>query len=267
MKCVFDHDLHIHSSVSPCSGDPEQTPERILRYAEENGLNTVCVTNHFWDDAVPAPYGLGAGVGTEMLKSILPLPQKEGIRFLFGAETDMDRDLTIGVGPEAARELDFIIVPINHLHLKGFTCRGDEDAAERARYIVRRYEALLSADLPFEKVGLAHFTCSLMYKDGRAADVLNLIPDAEYRRLFRRTAELGMGFELNMPAAKGDKRVMNWEEDRDELRIYLLAREEGCKFYFGSDAHTGRDLNGAKRNAERIIELLDLRAEDMYRVP
>ncbi len=266
MKYTYDHDLHIHSSVSPCGGDPAQTPERILQYAADNGLKTICVTDHYWDETVPAPYGVGAGVPTAKLRSVLPLPQQEGIRFLFGAETDMDRDLTVGVGPDMARELDFIIVPLNHLHMTGFSCRGDEDAAQRAQLIVRRFEALLESDLPFHKVGLAHFTDGLIFPGGKNTDVLNRIPDAEYRRLFRRTAELGIGVELNMPAAKADLRVMTREEDRDELRVYLLAREEGCKFYFGSDAHTVPGLGWAKRNAEKIIELLDLQEADKFMI-
>ncbi|MBQ9543675.1 MAG: PHP domain-containing protein, partial [Clostridia bacterium] len=46
---AVDHDLHIHSQLSSCSSDPELTPERILAYAEQFGLKTVCVTDHFWD--------------------------------------------------------------------------------------------------------------------------------------------------------------------------------------------------------------------------
>ena len=61
MKFTYDHDLHIHSSVSPCGGDPAQTPGRILQYAADNGLKTICVTDHYWDDMVPHPYGKGAG--------------------------------------------------------------------------------------------------------------------------------------------------------------------------------------------------------------
>ena len=264
MKFIYDHDLHIHSRVSPCGGDPEQTPERILQYAVDNGLKTICVTDHYWDDDVPAPYGKGAGQTTEQIKSVIPLPQKEGIRFLFGAETEMDLDLTIGVGKEMAKELDFIVVPLNHLHMTGFSCRGDEDAAGRARWIVKRFDALLESDLPFHKVGLAHFTDGLIYPGGKNTDVLNRIPDSEYLRLFGRAAEVGMGIELNMPAAKADLRVMTREEDRDELRVYFLAREAGCRFYFGSDAHTVPGLGWAKRNAERIIELLELKEEEKF---
>ena len=46
MKYIVDNDLHIHSQLSLCSSDPEQTNERILEYAEENGLKTICLTNH-----------------------------------------------------------------------------------------------------------------------------------------------------------------------------------------------------------------------------
>ena len=38
MRYIVDHDLHIHSFGSMCSKDPEQTPQRILQYAQETGL-------------------------------------------------------------------------------------------------------------------------------------------------------------------------------------------------------------------------------------
>lgn len=47
MRYVYDHDLHIHSRVSLCSNDPEQTNERILQYAKDNHLNTIFLTDHF----------------------------------------------------------------------------------------------------------------------------------------------------------------------------------------------------------------------------
>ena len=35
MRFIPDHDLHIHSHLSPCSGSPEQTAQRIFKYAED----------------------------------------------------------------------------------------------------------------------------------------------------------------------------------------------------------------------------------------
>ena len=53
MKYQIDHDLHIHSFLSTCAKNPEQTPRRILSQAQEAGLTTLCLTNHFWDEDVP----------------------------------------------------------------------------------------------------------------------------------------------------------------------------------------------------------------------
>jgi len=53
MKYIIDNDLHVHTGLSLCSGDSEQNTQNILRFAEENGIKTVCITDHFWDSEVP----------------------------------------------------------------------------------------------------------------------------------------------------------------------------------------------------------------------
>ena len=49
MKYQIDHDLHIHSQISPCSRDENQTKEAIFAYGMTLGLKLLCVTDHFWD--------------------------------------------------------------------------------------------------------------------------------------------------------------------------------------------------------------------------
>lgn len=264
MRYVFDHDLHIHSWISLCSGDPEQSPETILQYAKDNHLKKICLTDHYWDETIPGASDWYKKQNTAWIEQAKPLPTADGISFLFGAETDMCADGTIGVNAESAKRLDFIIVPTTHLHMNGFTCRGDEDAAERAEIFIKRFETLLAADLPFEKVGLAHLTCSLMYPKHNHKDVLDRISDAEFRRLFYKAAVLGLGIELNFPAIHKNGTTMTWTEDASLLRPYALAKECGCKFYFGSDAHHPQGLMAEKQNAETIIDLLSLEESDKF---
>ena len=97
MRYVYDHDLHIHSQISLCSKDPEQTPERILQYAKENGLRKICLTDHFWDETVPDTIEWYKIQNYEWIAKSLPLPRAEGIQFLFGAECEMDKDTRIGL--------------------------------------------------------------------------------------------------------------------------------------------------------------------------
>ena len=94
-KFVFDHDLHIHSYLSSCSKDPAQTAERILKYAKDNGLSTVCLTNHYWDSLVRGAHPWYVPQNFEHISEAKPLPQSDGIRFLFGCETDLSMSLRL----------------------------------------------------------------------------------------------------------------------------------------------------------------------------
>ena len=164
-KFTYDHDFHIHSRLSSCSHDPEQSPEQILRYAEREGLKTIVLTDHFWDERVPGASKWYSKQDYPHICQSKPLPQSEGIRFLFGCETEMDKDLTLGCSRELMEELDFILVPTTHFHMTNFTMTEEMLATPetRAEWWVRRIDALLSMNLPFHKIGLAHMTCPLIW--------------------------------------------------------------------------------------------------------
>ena len=262
-RFTFDHDLHIHSFLSKCSQDPEQTPERVLQYAKDNGLNTVCLTNHYWDSAVAGAHPWYVPQNFDNLAKALPLPQTEGVRFLFGCETDMRKDFTIGIPPERYGDFDFIIVPTTHLQFPDFTiAREDYDSVEvKARLWVERFDALLSMDLPFYKVGIAHLATRHMSEGdpGRYIDLIRAIPESDMRRLFTKAAELGVGIELN----SFDMRFSDEEAD-DVLRPFKIAKECGCKFYLGTDSHHPAALDAARGIFERAIDLLGLCESDKF---
>lgn len=262
MRFTVDHDLHIHSQLSSCSRDPEQTPGRILHYAQENGLTTVCLTDHFWDAAVDGASDWYAPQDFEHISASVPLPSAEGIRFLFGCETELNRFLTVGVSRERMEQLDFIIIPTTHFHMRGYTLSEEElaGAETRAAAWVRRLDAVLHMDLPFRKVGLAHLTCGLIAPERETfLRVLELLPEAEMQRLFTKAAALGVGIELN----SGDMSFADAEADI-VLRPYRIAKACGCKFYCGSDAHHPKGLETAKAIFERAVDRLGLQESDKF---
>ena len=266
MRFQIDHDLHIHSQISLCSKDPEQTPENILAYGEKNGIKTLCLTDHYWDEALPVEddFFFYTDQNYPFVAKALPLPQGENCRFLFGCETDMDKNFKIGITPAMYDKFDFIIVPTTHLHFtEGFSCDlPQSDTEGRAELYVKRLFALLDSDLPFGKVGLAHPTCELMnHEDKRYLRLLDLISDEVFGSLFRLSAEKGLGIELNM----GVEDVTG--EDRETiLRPYRIAKAEGCKFYLGSDAHHPAGFDGAMARFNAIIDALDLTEDDKFHI-
>lgn len=263
----YDHDLHIHSYISPCASEPErsmQTVDRILQYAEENKLNTICVTDHFWDENVtPSPYGpeYPDVFSFKQISSIRPLPQRKNIRFLFGCETELHADGRIAISEERIDEFDFIIVPTTHFH-NGYvlTLEEEVDSKSRAKAWVKKFEILLNSNLPFHKVGVAHLTTTLIAPTlEQLFEVFKLIPDAEMERLFKRSAELGLGIELNVDG-------MNYIGDEAELMFkpFVIAKECGCKFYCGSDAHRPFALDRTKGVLESGLKILNLSENDKF---
>lgn len=262
MKYQLDHDLHIHSVISNCSGDSEQTAENILRYAKAHGLKQICLTDHFWDESVPGAsrWYREYHKFTDLIRA-LPLPQDEGVEFLFGCETDMDKNGVIGISPERYGNFDFIIVPTTHLHMRGFTIdEADIGNADRlARLWVQRFDTLLTAELPFGKVGLAHpCTACIAPENKLYLEVLKRIPESDIGRLFEKAAALGIGIELN-----GSDCAFDEADAITVMRPLYIAKECGCKFYYGSDAHKGREF-AVISHFDRVAELLGLTEDDKF---
>ena len=262
MKYKIDHDYHIHSHLSSCSRHPEQTKENILKYAKAIGLSSICMTDHFWDEKVDGASNWYAQNYSHIAES-LPLPEDDGVRFLFGCECDIDRHMTLGLSEERFDKFDFIVIPTTHLHMKGFTVVGDEDSSTRARLWSERFDSLLSKRLPFRKVGIAHLACTLT--DPRSYEdylvTLSLIKDADMHDLFCRAARAGVGIELNASDMQSAKK------NPDEVfRMFRIAKDAGCKFYLGSDSHTPQEFNGLKETFEYAIDALGLTEEDKFRI-
>ncbi len=264
MRYIWDNDMHIHSQLSRCSRDPEQTTDRILQYAKENGLKTIVLTDHCWNDKNIPSSNWYKQQDLEYCKRALPLPKADGIEFLFGVEGEMHQSHLIPLSCEDMDSLDFIVIPLTHMHMVGCAITEEEGSCpeNRAKAWVERFEAFLNMDLPFKKMGLAHLTCGLIAKPREDyLKVLELLPEVKMTELFKKAAEVGVGIEINA----GD---MNFAPDEAEtvLRMYRIAKKQGCKFYMGSDAHHPSDLDTAKKYFERAIDMLELTEDDKFRI-
>lgn len=263
MRYKIDHDYHIHSKLSLCSGDPAQSNENILRFAEENGLKKICLTDHFWDENVEGASRWYRWQDYFHVCEALPLPPSDKVEFLFGAETDLNREMMLGISKERFDNFDFVIIPTTHLHMSNNI--SEEDAATpegRAKVWLSRLDGVLDMDLPFRKIGIAHLVCSLITKEhGDYLKILQLLPEDELRRIFTKAAKVGVGIELNMFD-------MKYSDDEKDiiLRPFRIAKECGCKFYLGSDAHHPSEYDEFFKTFERAITDLELTEDDKFHI-
>ncbi len=193
----------------------------------------------------------------EKWESLLPLPQDESCQFLFGAEVDMNHAEVLGIDNVLLNEIDFCVISVGHLWLKSFTIPADYpdlDAQTKKNIYKSRLLLLLNRDdLDFSKIGVGHFTC------GFGKDSLSLFTDDEYKEIFTLIAKKGAGVELNFALPKNDDEYLY-----EILRPYKIAKEVGCKFYLGGDAHIPAELTKCKDKFETMIDVLDLTEDDKW---
>ena len=256
------NDLHCHSSLSACCADKRMTPERILRHAEEAGYETICLTDHLWGSAVPGAAGWYAPQRSEHVRAALPLPQAPSCHFYFGCETELPVNGVPALSREHFDLFDFVVIPVNHMHMAGLVRAEGVDTPEKmAVNIENRLENLLEQNLPLRKIGLAHLTIGLMFREGRIADVMHAMSEARLLRILKGYAAAGTGIELNATAFS----EMTDRPD-DILKIYRIAKEAGCRFYCSSDAHSVEALDGVPKNLPAVIQALGLTEADAYRI-
>lgn len=256
------NDLHCHSSLSACCADKRMTPERILRHAVEAGYETVCLTDHLWDSAVPGASGWYAPQNIEHVRAALPLPQAPSCHFYFGCETELPVNGVPALSREHFDLFDFVVIPVNHMHMAGLVRAEGIDTPEKmAVNIENRLENLLEQNLPLRKIGLAHLTIGLMFREGKIADVMHAMSEARLLRIMKGYAAAGTGIELNATA-------FSEMADRpdDILKIYRIAKEAGCRFYCSSDAHSVEALDGVPKILPAVIQALGLTEADAYRI-
>lgn len=258
---IVDHDLHVHTFLSTCCSDPQATPEKILARAAEVGLRTVGFADHMWDRRVPGASEWYRPQSYEHIRRIrehLPADTR-GVRVLVGCETEYCGRGKVGISPEVAEQLDFVLVPMSHLHMRGFTTPPwvltSQEVADK---MVRLFNEVVELETA---TGIAHPFLPLGYKI-HTERILSLISDNQFADCFGRAAERGISLEITtsfFPSLGGGS-----NDFRDETfgRVLSLAKQAGCVFHFASDAH-GLARIGRVLELEPYLRTLGITREDL----
>lgn len=262
MVFPIDHDLHTHTQLSSCSADPMQTVQTLLSHAKKCGYRLQAVTDHLWDSRVPGASEWYAPQDVEHISAGLPLPRDEEVKLLFGCETDYCGGKKLGLHPSNFDKFDMIVIPPNHFHMVDFVRPACYNTEEKiADLLNERLEELLLLDLPWKKVGIAHLVCSLIFTEGDENRVYELVDEKRFRASMRAFAKKGAGIEINASSFRE-----GWRAHEDaQLRMYRMAKEEGCRFYLASDAHHPAELDTVPDRSGELIDLLGLTDGDLFR--
>ncbi len=230
------HDIHIHTSLSSCSSTDLAlyVPEiRKRKYA------AVGFANHVWDSAVP---GASDWYRPQDVAHVLKLREELGrydfgdTKVYLGCEAEYIGGGVVGLDPRNAPLFDYVLVSAHHFHMAGFTRPADlADPGEVRKLMLKRFLEVCDIGFAF---GIVHPFLPMGYMDS-ALEILRGIEDKEFRTCFRYAAERKKSIEINLSVF----RKFTEAELSEYRRMMTIARECGCCFHTGSDAHTVESFN------------------------
>lgn len=247
-------DMHVHTFLSSCA-KRDALPENYLALCPGENIDTICFTDHFWDEKVD---GASSWYKPQNLEHVRTLRSRipagfDGIRVLFGAETEFigsrmckKEGGIAGLAEETAENFDFVLIPPNHFHMKGYTIPAAvTDPHEIRLWFIDNFIEAAKKDFPIP-AGIAHPFDPMGFDEAAALTALQLITDDDLRRCFDIAAEHKKSIELNHC-------IFNDRYYDQYIRIFTTARECGCTFHAGSDAHTPSSF----ANHSKIAEFAD----------
>ena len=266
------HDLHIHTYLSTCCEDKvHQTPNQIIQRAKRLGLERIGFSDHLWQNPhLRASSWYQPQNETRIVRLRQELASiTTDMRILVGCEADTVAPGRFSITKDFAETLDFTLLSCSHLHLKDIVEQPPNDtpkviAAHLVKFFLSGVKSGLATIMahPFVPYGFINMF------DG----IIAALSDSELFDAFCLAEESGVGIEIT---AVFLPHVILRRVSRDNpslveplfsietpIRLLSIAKQAGCKFTFGSDAH---DPAG-QRELPGIIELIksvDIKRDDL----
>lgn len=260
----INHDFHIHTDLSICANETA-TFENYMEIAKKLGLTKVGFSNHFWDKSIEGRFDFYDSQDFEHISKLIPEIESagdSGIKVYFGGEAEYAPNIgDVSVSEEVAERLDFLLVPNSHTHIT-MPKEYYEPYDKHIDFMIKAYEDILNSKVAKYITAVAHPFCAVCCPYDREI-LINRISDDTFRRLFDKTANKGIGFELNTSYIKDFNKSLEEIADTAHIRMYRLAKECGCKFIFGSDAHSSKDHNRYGEISDAFVEILGINEDDI----
>lgn len=258
-------DLHIHTSLSKCA-KAEATVAFYMDKARELGLKTLGFSDHLWDSAIPNANSFYRPQHFDYISQIKPeleAADKTGIdRVLFGAEGEYDPwRHGVGLSVEVAEQLEFLLVPNSHTHMmmpKDYY----QPPRRHAEFMLEAFHDILNSEIAPYVTAIPHpfaaVACSAYYS---AMVPISLITDDEFKACFASAAEKGVALEINPAFFR--TATPETIQSHEMIRMYRIAKDEGCLFTVGMDSHSQGGYF-AFDSIYKVVEALELNESHLH---
>lgn len=255
------YDLHVHTYLSDCAAR-DAYPEPFILEAEKRNQTILAFTDHSWDETVegaspwykPQTYRRLA----EQRKYLHGIPSP--VKIIQGAEGEYANFL-LGLGEDGAQYADFIAIPHDHVHMKGFVVPLEYDPPElMAKFLLDSMESLCKHPNRHLFMALCHPFNAICRTYEYQREVWKYITNSMVEEALDAAKEADLLLEFNLSSFQD----MTVEEIADfpYTRFFHMAKENGNILYWGSDAHSIGAYRSLHDRADEIMKAAGLCESD-----
>jgi histidinol phosphatase-like PHP family hydrolase len=241
-----------------------QIPEVILPELVRLGIKRVGFADHVWanPDLLPNEFYRPQNINRiERLREQLKSVPNLGIEILVGCEAEMLAPDKFAITPEIAQRLDIVVLATDHFHFKGIV---EQPKTEAPRDIgVQMLKLFIGGAKCKMATTLAHPMLPLGFMQHYDA-IIDSLSDNEMFDAFSVAAQTGVAWEITLSYFP-DQAKNRYHSIETPLRVLSIAKQAGCKFVFGSDAHTIQRL-GRIHELSFFVDKLGLNEGNIHKL-
>lgn len=237
-------DFHVHTGTVSYCAKPEATVEAYLELCAKEGIKAIGFSDHLWDTDISKSKFFPNNTFEKLGEIYATIPENtKGVEVFVGCETDMNVYGEIGITKEHASQLDYVLIPMSHYH--NFECQflgmDIDDEKFMRKFAIDRFIKACESNLSVP-TGICH--PFIPHGTDRRDELMQEISDSDYLACFKYAAEKNVFIEIHCTVCS--RKWKNYDNGFpvEYLRMATLAKEAGCKFTFGSDAHTLDGFSG-----------------------
>ena len=262
-------DLHVHTNKSLCA-PRETTPSSYIPCCEAEGIRLIGITDHVYPEDMLAQYGYPHDNRVERLLELRPAlreaEKNSGIRYLLGCEIDyFDCVGHPYILPEESVGFDYVLLAASHIlnYPEKYSAYDLHSPDVLRKLTIERFVAACGLDYPVP-MGICHplYPICSPYQ----AEIIDGISDTTLKELFSVAAEKHISIEIHSCLYRNDTPHNEYGLSDHYLRILAAARDCGCQFHMGSDAHAASAFMGSHDRLRKAADLLGLTEDHIWDV-
>lgn len=265
----FYSDLHVHTNNSFCA-PRDTTVASYIPHCEAEGIRLIGISDHVYPTEIIRNNGFPGEDRLSRLTKLRPeleaAQESSGIKFLLGCEIDYFP--SVGhpyILPEESTAFDYVMLAASHIlnYSYMYSDYDLDDPDVVRRLTVERFIAACELQYP---VPMA--ICHPLYPicSPHQEKIIAGISDACLNECFSMAAERNISIEIHACLYRNDTPLNACGLSDSYLRVLSAAKACGCKFHFGSDAHTPSAFTGVHDRLRTAADILGITEDDLWDV-